>query len=333
MKNDTRKFSDQPASEMNFCGAWTAVGAAAVGAVGSAYASSENKKAAEAAANAASNAGTLSLAASKQAQDKIQSGLDNSISTMSLYTLAGQNANTALNAAMGFGTSNTASLSGSDQAANQAIQQQYNGALTGTFDSSKLDNESGYKFRLDQGNAALTAKTAAGGNRFGAQALKDAVNYNQAAASQEYQNAYDRYMNNKKTLFNQLSGMSSAGQNAASTVGNWQNSAASNQANLITDGQSAANNYNTGAAGINANAAISANNNTAGIINNLTGAVSSAYIKNGGWPSAGYSSGTSTGTGYQGTYVNSTAIPVSDLYTVDNLLSSGNGLTGYKLGG
>lgn len=80
----------------------------------------------------------------------------------------------------------------------------------------------GYQFRIDQANAALNARRAAVGNRFGGQALKDIVNYNQDAASQEYANAYQRYMGNKALIYDRLSGLAGVGQatgNAAAAAG------------------------------------------------------------------------------------------------------------------
>lgn len=70
----------------------------------------------------------------------------------------------------------------------------------------------GYQFRIDQGNAQLAARRAATGNRFGGQALKDIANYNQDLASQEYGNAYQRYMTNRDSIYNRLSGLAGIGQ-------------------------------------------------------------------------------------------------------------------------
>lgn len=76
----------------------------------------------------------------------------------------------------------------------------------------------GYQFRIDQGNAALNARRAATGNRFGGQALKDITAYNQDAASQEYGNAYQRYMGNKALIYDRLSGLAGVGQSAGNAA-------------------------------------------------------------------------------------------------------------------
>lgn len=59
-----------------------------------------------------------------------------------------------------------------------------------------------YKWRLEQGNNALTRSLAAGGNLNSGRALKALTDYNQGAASQEYQAAYGRHLNDYQTGFN-----------------------------------------------------------------------------------------------------------------------------------
>jgi hypothetical protein len=125
----------------------------------------------------------------------------------------------------------------------------------------------GYQFRIDQGNAQLAARRAATGNRFGGQALKDITNYNQDAASQEYGNAYQRYMTNKQEIFNRLSGLAGVGQAVGS--GNQQLGAntSSQMGSNITGAARGANEYLTGGAAAQAGGIVGSTNAIVGGIN------------------------------------------------------------------
>lgn len=92
-----------------------------------------------------------------------------------------------------------------------------------------------YRFNLEQGEEALARKQSAAGSRYGGAALKEATQYAQGVASNEYNN-----------FFNRLNSMSNMGLNAVNTgVNAGQNTAAgmasdsTNQANLSMErGQS-----------------------------------------------------------------------------------------------
>lgn len=55
----------------------------------------------------------------------------------------------------------------------------------------------GYQFRLDEGQKLLEGSAAAGGNLLSGSTLKALTNYGQNAASQEYQNAFNRFSGNR----------------------------------------------------------------------------------------------------------------------------------------
>jgi hypothetical protein len=67
-----------------------------------------------------------------------------------------------------------------------------------------VTSDPGYQFRMDQGNKAVANSSAAAGGLYSGRAFKDAQNYAQGAASQEYGNAYNR-----------LSGLAGIGQASA----------------------------------------------------------------------------------------------------------------------
>ena len=97
----------------------------------------------------------------------------------------------------------------------------------------------GYAFRFNEGMKGLNASAAARGGLISGNALKGATDYGQAAGSQEYQNAYNRYLtNNAQNL--QAYNTNTANQQYLANLGQ---SSANNQANQIGNfGNSAAGN-------------------------------------------------------------------------------------------
>jgi len=129
----------------------------------------------------------------------------------------------------------------------------------------------GYAFRFNEGMKGINATAAARGGLISGNALKAASDYGQASGSQEYQNAYNRYLtNNAQNL--QAYNTNTANQQYLANLGQ---SSANNQANSIGNfGNSAASNM-IGAG--NANAA-----GTVGVANAITGGVGTGlnYIQN-----------------------------------------------------
>lgn len=117
-----------------------------------------------------------------------------------------------------------------------------------------------YDWRVEQGGNALAAHAAAVGNYGSGNMATDLVDYGQNAASQEYANAYGRYMNSQNTLFDRLYNMSSLGANAASGVANMGSETAATMGDYATQG---ANALATGAV----NSATAGANATNGLLN------------------------------------------------------------------
>ena len=100
----------------------------------------------------------------------------------------------------------------------------------------------GYAFRLSEGNKQLNATAAARGGLISGNALKAGEDYGQAAASQEYGNAFNRYLSNysnaqntfqlnRNNLLGPLQFLSGQGQaSATNTASNIGANAASNAA-------------------------------------------------------------------------------------------------------
>jgi len=110
----------------------------------------------------------------------------------------------------------------------------------------------GYAFRFNEGMKGLNATAAARGGLISGNALRGATEFGQAAGSQEYQNAYNRYLaNNAQNL--QAYNTNTANQQYLANLGQ---SSANNQANQIGNfGNAAAGNI-IGAGNANASGMI-----------------------------------------------------------------------------
>ena len=89
-----------------------------------------------------------------------------------------------------------------------------NSWLNQKFNQQDMQQDDGYKFRLQQGQQALNNSLASQGGLLSGAAQKSLAGYNQDMASQEYQNAYARFTNdrnNRYTQLNNLAGMGLAG--------------------------------------------------------------------------------------------------------------------------
>jgi hypothetical protein len=93
------------------------------------------------------------------------------------------------------------------------------GEFNRTFGMGDYQADPGYQFRLDQGNKALQRAGAKFGNSLSGAQLQGASDYNQGMASQEYGNAYNRFMNNRTTRFGELSNMAGLGQSSVGATG------------------------------------------------------------------------------------------------------------------
>ena len=88
------------------------------------------------------------------------------------------------------------------------------GNMLRDFGASDFQADPGYAFRLSEGLKAQDRTAAARGGLISGAALKAAQGYGQNMASQEYQNAYDRYNTNRNTRYTMLTGQQAVGQKA-----------------------------------------------------------------------------------------------------------------------
>jgi hypothetical protein len=117
-----------------------------------------------------------------------------------------------------------------------------------TPEAFNYEADPGYAFRFNEGMKGLNAAAAARGGLISGNALRAATDYGQAAGSQEYQNAYNRYLANNAQRLQAYSTNTGVQQNLASMG----QASANNQAGAAgAFGNSAAGNM-IGAANANA---------------------------------------------------------------------------------
>lgn len=128
------------------------------------------------------------------------------------------------------------------QLAGQGTPDDY-GSLMETFDMSKFEQDAGYQFRQDEARKALERQMAAqgvtlGGGGYGEinpTAARLLEEQSQGLASQEYGNAYNRYVGDQLNKFNMLMGVSGMGAGMTGQMQQAGQSYAGNVGQLTTD--------------------------------------------------------------------------------------------------
>jgi hypothetical protein len=93
------------------------------------------------------------------------------------------------------------------------------GAGMKPFTGADLPTEPGYQFRLGEGINALNKTAAARGGMFSGRALSEATRYGQDYASNEYNNAFNRYYTQRNQMLNPLQSLLGQAQTSAGNVG------------------------------------------------------------------------------------------------------------------
>lgn len=144
------------------------------------------------------------------------------------------------------------------QAGVEALSQLGNPEFQRDFTESDFRRDPGYAFRMQEGQKALERSAAARGGINSGGFAKALSRYGQDYASNEYQNAYNRFNSDRDRRFNRLSSLAGLGQNANSQIASAGQNYANNVGNLMTSAASA-----QGAAGI------AASNGYAGALSGL----------------------------------------------------------------
>jgi hypothetical protein len=107
------------------------------------------------------------------------------------------------------------------------------------FDYNAMTADPGYGFRLSEGQKALDRSAAARGGLISGSALKAATRFGQAAGSEEYTNAFNRYQAERNAQLNPLQSLAGMGQTTMTNLGTLGASNAANVGNLMTSGAAA----------------------------------------------------------------------------------------------
>lgn len=118
------------------------------------------------------------------------------------------------------------------QAGARALSGLENADFQRDFTMNDFQHDPGYAFRMAEGQKALERSAAARGGLMSGGTLKAISSYGQDLASNEYQNAYNRFNADRDRRWNRLSSLAGVGQTANSQVAsagqNYANQAGSN---------------------------------------------------------------------------------------------------------
>jgi hypothetical protein len=118
------------------------------------------------------------------------------------------------------------------------------GSLGKSFGTEQFQQDPGYGFRQAEGMKALERSAAARGNLLSGSTLKGVQRFGQDLASQEYQNAFNRYQVERSAKLNPLQSLMGSGQSAANVVTGAAGQMGQNEAsNIYNAGQARASGY------------------------------------------------------------------------------------------
>ena len=187
-------------------------------------------------ANAAQGAADTQAAASNNAAQLQKQMFDTQNQQQTGYRAAGQNALSNIGA-LGTGQYQTY-----DQAGNPVGDTQTgSGYLQHQFNAQDFANnvDPGYAFRLQQGQDQAMRQANLGGGALSGNALAGLQNYTQGQASQEYQNAFNRYQTQRSNIYNTLASIAGLGQTSLGQTTAASGTAAGNIGNSIQNAGSA----------------------------------------------------------------------------------------------
>lgn len=127
-----------------------------------------------------------------------------------------------------------ADLNPYNQAGQSALSGMQDADFSRDFAMSDYQADPGYQFRMAEGMKALENSAAARGSLNSGATLKAISRYGQDMASQEYQNAYNRFNADRDRRFGRLSSLAGIGANAAGQMAGVAGQYGSNVANTLT---------------------------------------------------------------------------------------------------
>lgn len=107
------------------------------------------------------------------------------------------------------------------------------------FGEQQFQADPGYGFRMSEGMKALERSAAARGGLLSGATLKGVQRFGQDLASQEYQNAFNRYQAERAARLQPLQSLAGVGQTTAQQLGQAGQTMASNVGEALTSGAAA----------------------------------------------------------------------------------------------
>jgi hypothetical protein len=92
------------------------------------------------------------------------------------------------------------------------------GSMAKSFGMDQFNADPGYAFRMSEGMKAIERSAAAKGGLLSGTTLKGITRFGQDTASNEYQNAFNRYQVERQARLNPLQSLMGAGQTSAGTL-------------------------------------------------------------------------------------------------------------------
>ena len=118
------------------------------------------------------------------------------------------------------------------------------GSMAKAFGTEQFQQDPGYAFRQAEGMKALERSAAARGNLLSGSTLKGVQRFGQDLASQEYQNAFNRYQVERSARLNPLQSLMGSGQSATNVLTGAAGQMGQNEAsNIYNAGQARASGY------------------------------------------------------------------------------------------
>jgi hypothetical protein len=118
------------------------------------------------------------------------------------------------------------------------------GSMGKAFGADQFQQDPGYAFRQAEGMKALERSAAARGSLLSGSTLKGVQRFGQDLASQEYQNAFNRYQVERSAKLNPLQSLMGSGQSATNVMTGAAGQMGQNEAsNIYNAGQARASGY------------------------------------------------------------------------------------------
>lgn len=154
------------------------------------------------------------------------------------------------------------------------------GELTKSFGPADFQTDPGYAFRLAEGQKALERSASAKGGILTGGALKAASRYNQDMASQEYNNAFNRFNVNQTNKYNRFANTAGLGQVAANQLGQYGQNYANQAGNLMFNTAQGMGDMATQAANARASGYIAGGNIWGNLLGNIGNNISESSLLN-----------------------------------------------------